>query len=240
MKSILHKATTRGKAQHGWLQSFHSFSFGEYYDSKRMNFGALRVLNDDTVAAGMGFGAHPHREMEIISIPLEGVLEHKDSMGNTAVIRSGDIQVLSAGTGISHSEYNKSNDTPVKFLQIWILPNRKGIPPRYDQISLNISDRHNQFQQILSPYSEDGGVWINQKAWFHISNLDAGIELCYKLKSKKNSGVYIFILTGSVEINQQELCIRDGFGVWDTEDFTVKANLNSELLLIEVPMNIGT
>lgn len=240
MKSILHKATTRGKAQHGWLQSFHSFSFGEYYDSKRMNFGALRVLNDDTVAAGMGFGAHPHREMEIISIPLEGVLEHKDSMGNTAVIRSGDIQVLSAGTGISHSEYNKSNDTTVKFLQIWILPNRKGIPPRYDQISLNISDRHNQFQQILSPYSEDGGVWINQKAWFHISNLDAGIELCYKLKSKKNSGVYIFILTGSVEINQQELCIRDGFGVWDTEDFTVKANLNSELLLIEVPMNIGT
>lgn len=240
MKSILHKATTRGKAQHGWLQSFHSFSFGEYYDSKRMNFGALRVLNDDTVAAGMGFSTHPHREMEIVSIPLEGVLEHKDSMGNTAVIRSGDIQVLSAGTGISHSEYNKSNETPVKFLQIWILPNRKEIPPRYDQISLNISDRHNQFQQILSPYPEDDGVWINQKAWFHISNLDAGIELCYKLKSKKNNGVYIFILTGSVEINQQELSIRDGFGVWDTEDFTVKANLNSELLLIEVPMNIGT
>lgn len=240
MKSILHKATTRGKAQHGWLQSFHSFSFGEYYDSKRMNFGALRVLNDDTVVAGMGFGTHPHREMEIVSIPLEGVLEHKDSMGNTAVIRSGDIQILSAGTGISHSEYNKSNETPVKFLQIWILPNRKEIPPRYDQISLNIGDRHNQFQQILSPYSEDDGVWINQKAWFHISNLDAGIELCYKLKSKKNSGVYIFILTGSVEINQQELSIRDGFGVWDTEDFTVKANLNSELLLIEVPMNIGT
>lgn len=240
MKSILHKATTRGKAQHGWLQSFHSFSFGEYYDSKRMNFGALRVLNDDTVAAGMGFSTHPHREMEIVSIPLEGVLEHKDSMGNTAVIRSGDIQVLSAGTGISHSEYNKSNETPVKFLQIWILPNRKEILPRYDQISLNISDRHNQFQQILSPYPEDDGVWINQKAWFHISNLDAGIELCYKLKSKKNSGVYIFILTGSVEISQQELSIRDGFGVWDTEDFTVKANLNSELLLIEVPMNIGT
>ena len=140
MKSILHKATTRGKAQHGWLQSFHSFSFGEYYDSKRMNFGALRVLNDDTVAAGMGFGAHPHREMEIISIPLEGVLEHKDSMGNTAVIRSGDIQVLSAGTGISHSEYNKSNDTPVKFLQIWILPNRKGIPPRYDLSLIHISE----------------------------------------------------------------------------------------------------
>ncbi len=239
MKSILHKATTRGKAQHGWLQSFHSFSFGEYYDSKRMNFGALRVLNDDTVAAGMGFGTHPHRDMEIVSIPLEGVLEHKDSIGNTAVIRSGDIQVLSAGTGISHSEYNKSNKTPVKFLQIWILPNRKRIPPRYDQISLKVSDRHNQFQQILSPYPEDDGVWINQKAWFHISNLDAGIELCYKLKSKKNSGVYIFILTGSVEINEQELSNRDGFGVWDTEGFTVKANFDSELLLIEVPMDIG-
>ena len=239
MKSILHKATTRGKAQHGWLQSFHSFSFGEYYDSKRMNFGALRVLNDDTVAAGMGFGTHPHRDMEIVSIPLEGVLGHKDSIGNTAVIRSGDIQVLSAGTGISHSEYNKSNKTPVKFLQIWILPNRKRIPPRYDQISLKVSDRHNQFQQILSPYPEDDGVWINQKAWFHISNLDAGIELCYKLKSKKNSGVYIFILTGSVEINEQELSNRDGFGVWDTEGFTVKANFDSELLLIEVPMDIG-
>jgi len=240
MKSILHKSTTRGKAQHGWLKSYHSFSFGEYYHPKRMNFGALRVLNDDTVAAGMGFGTHPHRDMEIISIPLEGVLEHKDSMGNNAVIRTGDIQVLSAGTGISHSEFNKSNKASVKFLQIWILPNRKEIPPRYDQISLNIRDRHNQFQQILSPYPEDDGVWINQKAWFHISHLDAGKELCYKLKNKKNSGVYVFILTGSVDINEQKLSTRDGFGVWETEGFTVKANLNSELLLIEVPMNIGT
>ena len=151
MRSLLHKAATRGHANHGWLESYHSFSFANYFNPERMQFGALRVLNDDTVAAGMGFGTHPHKNMEIISIPLEGDLEHKDSMGNTAVIRSGDIQVLSAGTGITHSEYNKNRDQQVKFLQIWVLPNKQNVPPRYDQMRLDIKDRKNKLQQVLSP-----------------------------------------------------------------------------------------
>ncbi|MBT6568949.1 MAG: pirin family protein, partial [Flavobacteriales bacterium] len=167
MKTQLYKSETRGQADHGWLQSHHSFSFGSYYDPERMNFGALRVLNDDTVAPGMGFSTHPHRDMEIISIPLEGDLEHQDSMGNKSVIQSGDVQVLSAGTGISHSEYNKNKDIPVKFLQIWVVPNQKGVAPRYDQITLNVTERKNKLQQILSPFPEDEGVWIHQNAWFY-------------------------------------------------------------------------
>ena len=236
MKWILHKAATRGHVQQGWMQSYHSFSFGGYYNPERMNFGVLRVLNDDTVAAGMGFGTHPHRDMEIISIPLVGNLEHKDSMGNTAVIRSGDIQVLSAGTGISHSEYNKSNEIPVKFLQIWVLPNKMGVTPRYDQLSLKVSDRYNQFQQILSPNPKDEGVWIYQNAWFHQSHLESGKELTYTLKRKKENGVYVFIIEGSVELNGQKLTKRDGLGVWDIEYLNIKGILKSELLLMEIPM----
>jgi redox-sensitive bicupin YhaK (pirin superfamily) len=171
-QTVLHRASTRGDANHGWLKSRHTFSFANYYDPERMHFGAIRVINDDIVAPGMGFGTHPHDNMEIISIPLEGDLEHKDSMGNTTVIRHGDIQVMSAGTGIKHSEYNKNDDSPVKFLQIWVFPNKRGVTPRYDQITLNTEDRKNRFQQILSPSSEDDGVWIHQNAWFHMSDLD--------------------------------------------------------------------
>ena len=156
--TVLHKANTRGHANHGWLNSFHTFSFANYYNPERMNFGVLRVLNDDTVQAGMGFGTHPHRDMEIISIPLEGDLEHKDSMGNTTVIRNGDVQVMSAGTGVQHSEYNKNRDSLVKFLQIWVMPNKQGVKPRYDQITLNAADRKNKFQQILSPNADDAGI----------------------------------------------------------------------------------
>src|ERR1700733_9262650 len=149
--TILYKEATRGNASHGWLNSYHSFSSSSYYNPERMNFGALRVLNDDTVDAGMGFGTHPHDNMEIISIPLEGDLEHKDSMGNIAVIKNGDVQVMSAGTGITHSEYNRNKDKPVKFLQIWIFPSEKNVKPRYEQITLDKSDRHNKLQQIVSP-----------------------------------------------------------------------------------------
>ena len=181
---ILHKADTRGNANHGWLQSRHTFSFANYYNPERMNFGALRVLNDDSVAAGMGFGTHPHDNMEIISIPLEGDLEHKDSMGNISVIKHGDIQVMSAGTGIFHSEYNKNKDRLVKFLQIWVFPDKKNVTPRYDQITLDLADRHNKLQQILSPDAEDTGVWIHQKAWFHLGKFEKGISTEYKIKAK--------------------------------------------------------
>jgi quercetin 2,3-dioxygenase len=232
---VIHKSETRGDADHGWLHSRHTFSFADYYDPERINFGMLRVLNDDIVQAGMGFGTHPHNNMEIISIPLEGDLEHKDSMGNVSVIRHGDVQVMSAGTGITHSEYNKNKDIPVKFLQIWVIPNIRNVEPRYDQITLNIEDRHNKLQQILSPDPDDDGVWIYQKAWFHLGKFDKGFSAEYNIKAEGN-GVYAFILRGKVTINDKNLESRDGLGIWDVEKFTIKADTESEFLLMEVPM----
>lgn len=232
---ILHKADTRGYSNYGWLKSFHTFSFANYYDPERIHFGALRVLNDDSVEAGMGFGTHPHDNMEIVSIPLEGDLEHKDSMGNVSVIKHGDIQVMSAGTGIHHSEYNKNKDRKVKFLQIWIIPNKQGITPRYDQISINPEDRHNKLQQILSPNSDDAGVWIYQNAWFFLGKFDKDISTNYKIKSKEN-GVYVFVLKGNVKVNEQQLNIRDGFGLWNVNKISVKADTDAEFLLMDVPM----
>jgi quercetin 2,3-dioxygenase len=235
LNSVLHKAETRGDADHGWLHSRHTFSFADYYDPDRVHFGALRVLNDDIVEAGMGFGTHPHDNMEIISIPLEGDLEHKDSMGTISVIKHGDVQVMSAGTGITHSEYNKNKDRRVKFLQIWVIPDRLNVKPRYDQITLNVADRHNKFQQILSPDVDDAGVWIYQNAWFHLAKFDKGFSEVYNFKAKGN-GVYTFILSGEVTINDQKLNSRDGFGIWDTDRFSVKADSDAEFLLMEVPM----
>ncbi|MDB4902860.1 MAG: yhhW 2 [Mucilaginibacter sp.] len=233
--TVLHKAGTRGHASHGWLNSYHSFSFANYYNPERMNFGALRVLNDDTVDAGMGFGTHPHDNMEIISIPLEGDLEHKDSMNNVAVIKNGDIQAMSAGTGIYHSEYNKDRAHRVKFLQIWVYPNKKNVEPRYDQITLNLEDRHNKLQQILSPNPDDEGVWIHQNAWFHLGKFDKGISTGYNVKAKGN-GVYVFVLAGDIKINDQLLNTGDGYGIWDTDKFTITAETDAEFLLMEVPM----
>jgi hypothetical protein len=233
--TILHKAETRGDANHGWLHSRHTFSFANYYNPERMQFGALRVLNDDSVEAGMGFGTHPHDNMEIISIPLEGDLEHKDSMGNVAVIKHGDIQVMSAGTGIFHSEYNKNKDRLVKFLQIWVLPSKQQVSPRYDQITLDVADRHNLLQQVVSPSPDDAGVWIHQNAWFHLGNFDKGFGAEYTIKAKGN-GVYAFILKGDFTINGQPLHIRDGFGIWDIENLEIRADSEGEILLMEVPM----
>ena len=235
LNSVLHKAETRGDANHGWLHSRHTFSFADYYDPERVHFGVLRVLNDDTVEAGMGFGTHPHDNMEIISIPLEGDLEHKDSMGTVSVIKHCDVQVMSAGTGITHSEYNKNKDRRVKFLQIWVIPNKRNIKPRYDQITLNVADRHNKFQQILSPNPDDEGVWIYQNAWFHLGHFDKGFGADYEIKAKGN-GVYVFVLSGNITINDQKLNSRDGFGIWDVERFSVKADSEAEFLLMEVPM----
>ncbi|MDA8531377.1 pirin family protein [Flavobacteriaceae bacterium] len=237
MNTVLHKSNTRGSAEHGWLQAKHTFSFASYFNPERMSFGVLRVLNDDVIAAGMGFGTHPHDNMEIITIPLEGDLEHKDSMNNTAVIKSGDIQVLSAGTGITHSEYNKNKDKPVKLLQIWVLPNQQNVSPRYDQISLNIKDRHNKFQQVLSPNSNDSGVWIHQEAWFSMINIDEGKCMNYRLKNPETNGVYLFVLKGKVKINNQLVEHRDGYGLWNTSEIEIVANSNAELLLMEVPMS---
>ncbi|MBN8545215.1 MAG: pirin family protein [Ignavibacteria bacterium] len=235
--SILHKSATRGLANHGWLVSRHTFSFANYYDPERMNFGTLRVLNDDFVAPGMGFGTHPHDNMEIISIPLEGDLEHKDSMGNSTVIKHGDIQVMSAGTGIRHSEYNKNKEVPVKFLQIWVFPDKRNVTPRYDQITLNAEDRKNRFQQILSPSADDEGVWIHQNAWFHMADLEKGTSTEYQIKGEGN-GLYVFVLSGDVKVDGQPLASRDGFGLWDTKTVNFAADSNTSLLLMEVPMTV--
>jgi quercetin 2,3-dioxygenase len=235
-KTVLHKADSRGKADHGWLKSFHTFSFAGYHDPQRMHFGALRVLNDDTVHGGMGFGTHPHDNMEIISIPLEGDLQHRDSMGNVAVIQKGDIQVLSAGTGIQHSEYNKNPDEPVKFLQIWIFPNKRNVTPRYDQITIPQEDKQDKLLQVLSPDPDDQGVWIHQDAWFHLGTFSADKQTEYQVK-KSGNGVYAFILSGSFSIEGHTLETRDGLGIWDTDGFSISSNAEgSEILLMEVPM----
>jgi len=236
-QTILHKAGTRGQADHGWLKSFHTFSFANYHNAERMNFGALRVLNDDQVSGGMGFGKHPHSDMEIISIALEGELEHEDSMGNVAVIKPGEIQVMSAGTGIYHKELNKREDQQVKFLQIWVIPNERGVTPRYDQIEIPNAGRNNQLVQILSPTPEDEGVWIHQDAWFHLGKFDQDTELEYKWKLEGN-GVYVFVLKGNLEVNGQTLENRDGYGIWDASSMTVKASAGAEVLFMEVPMEL--
>lgn len=235
--TVLHKANTRGHANHGWLDSHHTFSFANYYNPERMHFGVLRVLNDDRVDAGEGFGTHPHDNMEIISIPLEGDLEHKDSMGNVTTIKHGDIQVMSAGTGIYHSEYNKNKNTLVKFLQIWVFPNKKNVTPRYGQITLNVADRKNKLQQIVSPDPDGEGVWIHQDAWFHMGNFDQGTSTEYTLH-KKGNGIYVFVLNGDVVVEGQELNTRDGFGIWDVDKISILNKSNSELLIMEVPMTV--
>jgi hypothetical protein len=235
MKTVVHKAEGRGHANHGWLNSWHSFSFASYHNPARMNFGALRVLNDDTVAEGQGFGTHPHKNMEIISIPLRGDLKHMDSMGNVAVIREGDIQVLSAGTGISHSEYNRNQDQEVKFLQIWIIPKEKGVSPRYDQTSIRELAIKNEFYQILSPDAGDQGVWIHQDAWFHMGELEKGQKTTYRLKKEEN-GLYLFVLQGQVFVDGHILDRRDALGIWETSKLEVTSNGESKVLLMEVPM----
>jgi redox-sensitive bicupin YhaK (pirin superfamily) len=235
-KIIYHEAGTRGVTRIGWLDSRHTFSFGGYHDPARMNFGALRVLNDDVVSEGMGFGEHPHRNMEIVSIPLEGDLEHRDSMGNLTVIKEGDIQVMSAGTGVYHSEYNRNPDRVVKFLQIWIYPNRMNVPSRYQQLTLQPASRRNRLQTVLSPKPDDGVVWIHQDAWFHMGTFDAGETATYELQRAGN-GVYAFVLKGTFEVEGRRIGPRDGLGISDKHDTGILSLAeDSEILLMEVPM----
>ena len=237
MKTIYHPAASRGYADHGWLKSNHTFSFANYHNRDRMNFGVLRVINDDQVAGGEGFGTHPHNDMEIISIPLEGDLEHRDSMGNGGIIRKGDIQVMSAGTGVTHSEFNANADRPIKFLQIWVFPREKGVEPRYGQMHIADYAKPGDFQQIVSPYPEDAGMWINQDSWFHLADFGAGVKKTYALK-KPGNGVYLFLISGEAKVGDQILHQRAGYGIWDTESFLLEATEKAEILLMEVPMEL--
>jgi len=234
MKTILHKANTRGHASFGWLNSYHTFSFGHYYNPERIHFGALRVLNDDTVKGGMGFSKHPHDNMEIVSIPLSGDLHHKDTTGRDEIIRQHDVQIMSAGSGIAHSETNANHDKEVKFLQIWVFPKEKNIEPRYQQKSFKPEDRLNQVLTVVAPDDEQA-VWINQDAWFSLANLEAGVEKTYQIKRKEN-GVYAFVIAGQVTINGEQLDARDGLGIWEIDTINITANSNAEILLIDVPM----
>ena len=236
-QTVFHSADTRGPASHGWLESFHTFSFAKYYNPERMNFGALRVLNDDDIAGGRGFGEHPHDNMEIITIPFEGALKHEDSMGNEAVVHAGEIQVMSAGTGIYHKEFNASPDERVKLLQIWLFPNQRNVTPRYDQQSFDLDANINELVQILSPDADDAGVWIHQNAWFSLGKFTAEKELTYKIKGAGN-GVYVFALKGTVTAGGQDLQERDAVGIWDTTEFNIKTAPGTQVLLMEVPMSI--
>ena len=235
MKKILHKADNRGHANHGWLNAWHSFSFASYHDPEKVHFGVLRVLNDDTIAGGMGFGNHPHDNMEIITIPLSGQLEHKDSMGNTGVISKGEVQVMSAGTGIQHSEKNKNHDEALKLLQIWLFPNKKNVTPRYDQQAFDLEAAKNNLLTIVSPMGEKEGLNIQQNAWFSLGKLDKGFTTTYQLKDKKN-GVYVFVIDGDLIINGEKLNRRDALGIADATDVEIKAESEAELLLMEIPM----
>ena len=236
MKTVFHSSDSRGHANHGWLDARHSFSFAGWFNPERIQFGALRVLNDDIIQGGMGFGTHPHDNMEIVTIPLKGDLEHKDSIGNSAVIREGDIQVMSAGTGVYHSEYNKNPDKEINLFQLWIFPNQRDVPPRYDQIPIRTFHQKNAFFQILSPVAEDQGVWIHQNAWMHMLDADAQTSHTYTIK-KPGNGVYVMVIEGQIAWNDQVLNRRDAMGFWDTNDFEIRVLEDAQVLLVDVPMN---
>jgi len=237
MKQVLHKADTRGQADHGWLQSRHTFSFAGYHDPERMGFGLLRVVNDDIVQPSMGFGTHPHENMEIVSIPISGELRHQDSMGNTQHIRAGEVQIMSAGTGITHSEYNASDSEPVAFLQIWVIPKFQNIEPRYGQQLFACDDRKNNFQALVSPDKDnnDDAIWINQDAWFSQGDFDSNQTGSYTIKREGN-GAYFFVLEGAVTIADEQLQRRDGIGIEDATNIDFEVAEDCQLLVIDVPM----
>ena len=237
MKTTIIQADSRGNANHGWLNAYHSFSFANYYNPDREHFGVLRVLNDDTIAAGMGFGTHPHKNMEIITIPLEGDLAHKDSMGNAATIKTGDVQVMSAGSGIQHSEFNPNADLKTKLFQIWLFPNKKDVTPRYQQITLDASKQKNNFAQILSPNPEDEGVWIHQDAWFFLADFEANFSEKYSLK-KSGNGVYLIVISGTLTVDAQVLNTRYAIGITDFDAVEINASTDPKFLLMEVPMEV--
>lgn len=235
MKTLIHKSETRGHVNHGWLDAHHSFSFGQWYNPERVHFGKLRVLNDDIVKAGFGFGKHPHDNMEIITIPLSGALEHKDSTGGHGVIKKYDVQVMSAGSGIEHSEFNHSKIEDVNLFQIWIFTNQKNVAPRYDQKTFLPEERQNQFQTVVKPHGNDG-LWIYQNAYISLGNFDADANTTYNINSKGN-GVYIMVVEGEIEIDGNVLSKRDAIGIWDTDAVNILTKTKTELLVIEVPMN---
>lgn len=237
MKTELIKSESRGKAEHGWLHSNFSFSFSQYYDPNRMGFGALRVLNDDIIEPKKGFGFHPHNNMEIVSIPLTGLLEHRDNMGNVSIIKTNDVQIMSAGTGVVHSEINPSDTETGNFLQIWVLPKEPNIDPRYQQLTYNFDENYNRLIDLVSPEKSEMTLWINQDAYFSIGKYNAVTTEEYKIK-RKGSGVYLFLIEGDILAGDVKLNKRDALQIWDCESFKFTTTDKTEALIIEIPMDV--
>jgi len=236
MKLTVHRAGCRGHVDHGWLNTWHSFSFASYYNPDRIHFGALRVLNDDTIQEGMGFGTHPHDNMEIITIVLDGELEHRDSMGNGSVIRSGEVQVMSAGTGIQHSEFNHSNKNEVSLLQIWVFPDKKNVEPRYDQARFQEEEMTDKWRTVVSPDGNEGSLWIHQQAWFSLGVFEPDSTISYQLK-KADSVVYVFLISGELEVGSETLNPRDGLCIEQIDsEIDMKTIKQSKVLVMEVPL----
>ena len=236
MKTNLFKASDRGSADYGWLKPNYYFSFSQYHNPAKVHFGLLRVLNDDFIAGGGKFQTHPHDNMEIVTIPFTGALHHKDSTGGEGVIKAGDVQIMSAGTGVQHSEANASETDPVTLFQIWVFPKVNNIKPRYDQRNYDVNDRNNKWQIVVSPKAEDAALWINQDARFSLTKLDAGNTLTYE-NGFEGNGVFLVVIDGTVKVDDIELGKRDAVGIYDTNSFTIDASEDAELLAIEIPMN---
>ena len=236
MKTIFHSATSRGHADHGWLNAHHSFSFANWYDPNRIHFGMLRVLNDDIVAAGEGFGMHPHNDMEIITIILDGALQHKDNMGNGSIIKPGDVQVMSAGTGVLHSEFNPLESQATNLFQLWIIPKEKNIAPRYDQRTYGVDERNNKIQTVASGFKGENELYIHQDAAISLAKLQPSSSLEYEIK-KSGNGVYIMSVNGNIDVEGTKLNTRDAIGVWETGKIQMSSMTGSDIMIIEVPMN---
>ncbi|MBL7884999.1 MAG: pirin family protein [Bacteroidia bacterium] len=236
MKTVYHKSTERGHVNHGWLNAKHSFSFANYHDPNKIHFGMLRVLNDDIVAPGSGFGMHPHDNMEIVTIPLQGTLEHRDSMGNIGTIKPNEVQAMSAGSGLMHSEYNHSKTEAINLLQIWVFPKVRNIEPRYEQKVFSENDKLNKFKTIVAPVKSEDSMWINQDAYFSIGKFDKAKIETYKIQHKGN-GAYVFVIEGEANIESQALSKRDAIGIWETDKIEISIQPNTEILIIEIPMN---
>jgi quercetin 2,3-dioxygenase len=236
MQTLLFKASDRGTADYGWLKPNYYFSFAQYHNPAKVHFGLLRVLNDDFIGGGGAFPTHPHDNMEIVTIPFTGALKHKDSTGGEGIIQAGDIQIMSAGSGVQHSEANASATEPVTLFQVWVFPKERNIKPRYDQKTFVVTERANKWQTVVSPIDADNALWINQDARFSLTNLESGKEITYTT-TFKNNGVFLVVINGTVEVSGQQLNKRDALGISETESFTLKASENAELLAIEIPMN---
>lgn len=236
MNHVIHRASERGSADYGWLRPNYYFSFAQYYNPEKVHFGLLRVLNDDFVAGGGGFPTHPHDNMEIVTIPLSGALQHRDSSGGSGIIKAGDVQIMSAGSGVQHSEMNASAAEAVTLFQVWIFPKERNIEPRYDQRNFDSADRINKWQIVVSPREEDNALWINQDARFALANLKTGNKLEYKPAFAGN-GTYLVVISGSIEIDSHRLGKRDAIGINDADSFLIEAKEDAELMAIEVPMH---